>query len=123
MKFSNSIAVFAAGLLALSFTTGTGATETMKEWENSLRNKIVSQNSYPRPALKTGVEGTVKLRLKFANDGNIEGVEIVERSGHKLLDQNALRLALRLKDLPALPADKDSLSLVIPMTFRIKDES
>jgi len=112
----------ASSLVFFAATTTVSATETMKDWENTLRNKIVSAHAYPRAALKDGIEGTVKIRLQFAGDGGVEGVQIVETSGHKLLDKNALQLALHLKDIPALPKGNKKMSLVIPLTFKIAEK-
>jgi len=113
---------FVSSLVVLATATTAGATGTMQEWEDTLHHKIASQNDYPAAALRDGVEGTVKIHLKFAGDGDGEGVEIIETSAHKLLGRNALHLALRLKGIPALPNGQENLSLVIPLTFQITDK-
>lgn len=105
------------------FASAANATETMKGWEQKLRSKIAATNSYPSDALNSGVEGTVKVRLKFAQTGDVEGVEFVEKSGFEVLDRKAFQMALRIKDMPALPEGRNQISLIVPLTFALTNKS
>ena len=114
-------AAVAASLFTLAGTAN--ATETMKDWENKLRSKIASTNSYPSDAITQGVEGTVKVRLKFAQTGEIDGIEFVEKSGFEVLDRKAFLMALRIKGMPELPEGRDQMSLIVPLKFALNDKS
>lgn len=117
--------IFKAAVAASLFLVAgaANAADTFQEWENKLRSKIASTNTYPADALSEGVEGTVKVRLKFAQNGDIEGVEFVEKSGSETLDRKAFQMALRIRNMPALPEGRDTVSLVVPLTFALRDKS
>ena len=114
-------AALAVSLFALAGAAN--ATETMKDWEDKLRTKIVAANNYPSDAINQGFEGTVKVRLKFAQTGTVDGVEFVEKSGFDVLDRKALQMALRIKGMPALPEGRDHLSFIVPLTFALENNS
>lgn len=120
-----SLAVKSALVATAVFLTGTtvSANDTMDGWKQALRGKIQSSNTYPARALEEGVEGTVKVRLRFAKNGGVDGVELVEKSGHDILDRRAFTTALRLSNLPALPEGHDQLSLIVPVRFQLPSKS
>lgn len=113
----------AAALSIFMFADTANANETMKDWEHKLRTKIVATHSYPSDAIDEGVEGTVKVRLKFARTGYVEGIEFVEKSGFEILDRRVLQMALRIKGMPALPEGRDQISLIVPLTFSLTNNS
>ncbi|WP_262694772.1 energy transducer TonB [Kordiimonas aquimaris] len=113
----------AAALSIFVFAGTANANEPMKDWENRLRTKIAATNSYPTEAINEGAEGTVKMRLKFAQTGNVEGVELVEKSGFEILDRKAFQMALRIQGMPALPEGRKQISLIVPLTFSLTDNS
>jgi protein TonB len=45
---------------------------------------------YPPPAQRARIEGTVVLRLRVARTGRITNVEVVQSSGHAILDEAAV---------------------------------
>ena len=54
----------------------------------------VSQKSapiYPKSALNNDWEGTVKVRVSIASNGQVTGIKIVSSSGHAILDQAFIR--------------------------------
>ena len=46
---------------------------------------------YPTMARRLGLEGAVKLLIRVAADGRVLGVTVVESSGHKVLDEAAVK--------------------------------
>jgi len=46
---------------------------------------------YPAAAITAHLEGTVLLRIRIAADGHVAGVDIVESSGHEVLDEAAVK--------------------------------
>lgn len=119
--------LFSKSLLsAIVFTAATSAAtanDPMDAWKDLLRDKVQSSNSYPAKALENGIEGTVTVRMSFAQDGNVNGVEFVKKSGFDILDRRAFATALRLDNMPALPAGHDDISLIIPLRFKLPDNS
>lgn len=59
----------------------------------SARTDFLSKNIvYPQECLSAGVEGVVIVKYKVASDGSLSDFAIVESSGNKLLDTEALRV-------------------------------
>ncbi len=112
-----------AASIALFAGSSASAIDTMEGWKTTLRSKIQSSNMYPVKAIENGIEGTVKVRLKFDRDGDVSGIEFVEKSGHDVLDRRAFATALRISDMPALPEGREDISLVIPVRFKLPDNS
>ena len=50
-----------------------------------------------------------------------EGAEIIKSSGNRLPDKTALGIALLLSPIPALPAGKNSVILVVSLASQFKD--
>ncbi|MFB3880295.1 MAG: energy transducer TonB [Armatimonadota bacterium] len=46
---------------------------------------------YPKDALDQGLEGTVTVTISVAADGSVKSLSVTRSSGHKLLDDAALR--------------------------------
>lgn len=108
---------------AISLTAALPAlsTETTKNWQDTLRAKLANANHYPSSALNRNIQGTVKIRVKFDQDGSLMGAEIFQSSGYKILDTEALQSAMSLKSLPALPAGEGDLSVIIPVVYQIEN--
>lgn len=112
-----------AATAALMIGTSATAADPIDTWKDELRSKIQSSNRYPAKAVENQLEGVVKVRLTFAQDGNVQGVQFVEKSGHDVLDRRAFAAAIRLGTMPALPEGTDELSLVVPVRFELPDNS
>jgi len=113
-----------SSILLFAASTNVSASDyTMEAWEAKLRTKLENVNDYPSEAMRAGVEGTVKVRLTFGESGDVNGAELIEKSGSRELDRTVLKMALRLNDVPALPEGQKQVSLIVPVTFKIKDKS
>jgi TonB family protein len=55
-----------------------------------LKRKIKEVWVYPPDAEKNGILGTTTLKLSIARDGNLIGVDLLDSSGHPVLDQSAV---------------------------------
>ena len=62
----------------------------MDSWRRKIE-RIGNQN-YPAEASRQGVHGSLILRVTIKRDGALESVELVESSGHAVLDNAALRI-------------------------------
>lgn len=119
-----SIVKSAVAATAILFAgTSANAFDNIADWKDNLRSKIESTNSYPSKAIEAGIEGTVTVRLKFAQNGAVDGVEFVEKSGFEVLDRRAFATAVRLANLPALPEGREELTLVVPVRFELPSNS
>ena len=59
----------------------------------------------------------------IGRDGGINAVEFVEKSGHDILDRRAFITAMRVAKMPALPNGQEQLSLLVPVSFELPDNS
>ncbi len=105
-----------------TFAAPSFATEASTNWRINLHQQLSNKNVYPRAALNNDMEGQVKLRVKILQDGSIQKAEILEASGHSILDKSALRSILALNELPALPEGQKSVSVIIPITYQINNQ-
>lgn len=76
---------------------------------------------YPRLARQRGQEGTVLLRLSIDPEGTVLKVEIVQSSGHTLLDDAAVTSLRRWRFKPAeSDGTRVSGSVMVPVEFRLQ---
>jgi periplasmic protein TonB len=69
-----------------------------------LREELTKHTRYPAVATLKGWEGKVKLRLQVDKEGNVLGTpEVVEGSGHTVLDDDAVKTILKDSPLPVPP--------------------
>lgn len=82
-----------------------------------LRNPLPS---YPRVAREHGWEGTTLLQVEVLDDGSRGRIEILNSSGHQVLDEAAVETVRRWKFLPARSGNVPIRSIVaIPIRFQI----
>jgi periplasmic protein TonB len=71
---------------------------------------------FPPEALERGLEGEVTLLVQLGEGGRILDASIASGSGHKVLDDAAVRAVLKLGTLGPSSANK---SILLPVRFRI----
>jgi len=71
---------------------------------------------FPPEALERGLEGEVTLLVELGEGGRILDASVASGSGHKILDEAAIRAVLKLGTLGPSSANK---SIVLPVRFRI----
>ncbi|QDV44468.1 transport protein TonB [Stieleria neptunia] len=75
---------------------------------------------YPLDAARDRLQGTVLLRLRVDEAGNVTEVEIIESSGHGSLDRAAVQAVKRWKGQPARRFGRAVASEeVLPVRFRL----
>jgi periplasmic protein TonB len=62
-------------------------------FRNAAHRELKKNQRYPRIAQDRGIEGEVKLKINIDDRGEITGIEIVESSGNKAIDDAALSAA------------------------------
>ncbi len=82
--------------------------------------------NFPQAARDQKTYGTLKLTVSIKSDGSVDNVEINTSSGHKLLDEAALRIVNLAAPYAAFPADiardTDILSITRWWTFTRADK-
>ena len=64
--------------------------------------QAITEADYPRLARRKGWEGLVVLRVEVAADGRVREAEVLQGSGHEILDEAALRAVRGWSFQPAL---------------------
>ena len=76
---------------------------------------------YPALARKHGWQGRVQVRITLSASGRIDTTQLVQSSGYRVLDRNALKTLRRIDRLPggAQWLQGRKLSLDIPIRYRL----
>lgn len=76
---------------------------------------------YPRAAMRRRQEGQVSVELMIEPSGRIAGMKLVEGSGHALLDESALSIMEKLRELPPMPSGAGSRPhpFTVPIQFKL----
>lgn len=107
----------------LTSVAATAAKEA--EYLNSWRQKVelVGNNNFPKQALDEGIFGQLRLAVIIRTNGAIESVEILQSSGHNILDNAALQivhLAAPFEPFPTeISKDVDQLEIIRTWRFEI----
>ena len=80
-----------------------------------IKKMIEKEFVYPRIARRRGLEGKVVVSFVICEDGSVHGVKIIESSGHKILDKNAIACIKRATPFPPPPARAE---LVFPIIYK-----
>jgi TonB family protein len=71
--------------------------------------------SYPRMARERGIQGVVRLKFRLRPSGEVESVEVVQSSGHEILDAASVRTVYRAGPLPYIQGWVE-----VPMSYVLK---
>lgn len=96
----------------------------VENWRQRVQR--VGNLNYPAEAKARGIRGSLQLTVAIKADGEIESVEVNRSSGHKILDQAAIRtvrLAAPFERFPpAIRVDTDILHITRTWTFTRTDQ-
>ena len=70
------------------------------------RVERIGNQNYPDQARREALHGDVVLTVGLNRDGSIKSVDVIDSSGHKLLDDAAQRIVRLAGPFPPLPPDK-----------------
>ncbi len=92
-----------------------------QEYLQVLMSKISAQKRYPSAARLRGVTGAAKVRFVILADGSMESSELVESSGNRHLDREALGMLSRARPFPPIPKSlqKNQIDLQVPIVFEL----
>ena len=86
----------------------------------ALWSTVEQLKRYPHIAKMNRWEGRVVVQAAIQNDGQVLNVDIVESSGHSILDQSAIEVLRRASPLNLKhPLGQDRLVLQVPITYRL----
>jgi periplasmic protein TonB len=90
-----------------------------RTWTQAIRQHIEKLqkegNFYPAEAISQGLEGEALILLIINESGNVVAARIEQGSGHRLLDDAALRA---VRSVRSLPADAP-IETILPVRFRL----
>lgn len=84
--------------------------------EAEAQRKLSRVLFYPPEAVARGLEGEVRLLLTLDGDGAIRDVQVAASSGHRILDDAAIKAVHLIGSLP----DADVRELILPVVFRLR---
>ncbi|MDD3580860.1 MAG: TonB family protein [Desulfobacca sp.] len=90
-----------------------------------LRARILQHRKYPPMSRQRGHEGVTQVRFTVAASGSLMGgVQMLNSSGYRLLDQQAQKCVQAAAPFPSFPAElhKSSLTVVVPIAFQLTGE-
>jgi len=111
--------------LVAAYAAASSAMPPASAAANHVRSQIqalfAARFRYPPLARKHGWQGSVKVRLTLRIDGLLEGVQIVESSGHRILDRDAVKTLQRIEKVPDVARwlGGDGLSVDVPIRYRL----
>lgn len=77
--------------------------------------------SYPELARRRGQEGIARVRCQVDSTGKVTAVSLAQSSGHKLLDDAALKTAAKWRFRPGMSQGAPvAASVIVPVEFRLK---
>ncbi|HEX5674791.1 MAG TPA: energy transducer TonB [Azonexus sp.] len=91
-----------------------------KTWTQAVRQHLKklddSGQFYPEEAIVRGLEGEVLVLIVIDESGRVTAARVEQGSGHRILDDAALRAVRSLRSLPA-DAPREAL---LPVRFRLR---
>jgi protein TonB len=89
------------------------------------RVETVGNLNYPEQARSQGLTGTLRLLVVLRPDGSVEHVEILQSSGHRVLDEGAIRIVQLASPFQSFPIElrKEVDRLEIIRTWKFEKQT
>ena len=84
----------------------------------SLRKAVELVWTYPREAVRRGLQGEVGVEFTIMKDGSVKKVRVIRSSGHKILDKSVVEAIKLASPYTPLPDGFEKKKLVIVGGFR-----
>ncbi len=89
----------------------------MRAWV--ARIERIGNLNYPDEARRQQMHGQLVLTVGLTRDGRVKSIDVIQSSGHKVLDDAAIRIVHLAEPFPALPEDKEKVDeLYISRTWQ-----
>lgn len=82
-----------------------------------IRDRVLRNVSYPDAARRMGWRGKVVLSFIITADGSVRALKIIQSSGYKMLDNDAVESVQGAVPFPQPPVEA---KIVIPITYHLK---
>src|SRR5688572_16470959 len=82
----------------------------MRAWVG--RVERIGNLNYPPEARDRKIEGQLVLTVAIRRDGSVERIDVIQSSGHALLDESAQRIVRLSEPFAALPASQDNVDVL-----------
>jgi len=103
---------------------GGGHAAAQSHYLKLIRARILAQRQYPYMARQRRQEGVVRLRFTLSAAGALsQGVQVVQPSGHNLLDEQARQCVLAAAPFPPFPRglQRERLAVELPIIYKISE--
>lgn len=92
--------------------------EYLYKWSNKV--EFVGNRNYPEQALRSQTYGKLRLSVIVNANGTIDSAEVLQSSGHRVLDEAALQIVYLSSPFPPFPKEisKNTDQLEIIRTWR-----
>lgn len=89
------------------------------KWQSRLASHLERRKRYPAEARRNREEGTVYVRFKIDDGGNVLAVSVTRSSGSAALDEAVVDMVRRASPVPAPPAGVNK-TITTPVRFNIR---
>ena len=93
----------------------------IERYQQIISAKIKQHEEYPPVAKRRHWEGTTVVQLRLTPEGKVTDIAIVERSGHEILDEAAVKMIRKASPLPLPPEGLrgSDHTVFVPIKFRL----
>ncbi|WP_235679222.1 energy transducer TonB [Aquibium microcysteis] len=92
---------------------------TPARWQSRLMAHLERRKTYPADARRRGEHGTVYVRFRIDDGGNVISVALARSSGYSSLDDEVLSLVRRASPVPAPPPGVNR-TITAPVRFSVR---
>lgn len=104
---------------AQAVSSGAGRSVTPAKWQSRLMSHLERRKKYPSEARSNREEGTVYVRFRIDDSGNVLSVSLSRSSGYPSLDNAVLAMVQNASPVPAPPAGVNK-TITAPVRFNIR---
>ncbi|MBU1121775.1 MAG: energy transducer TonB [Candidatus Omnitrophota bacterium] len=78
-------------------------TQDILRYQDMIKRKIQKARRYPQWAKQKGYQGSTYLKFTILKNGYIHDIRILQSSGYRILDEEALSTLIRAQPFPKIP--------------------
>ena len=93
-----------------------GRTRYLAEHYSYIRDRILRNISYPETARRMSWEGKVIVSFIVTDEGNVEAIKILQSTGFKVLDNDAIEAIISAAPYPKPPV---AAQVIIPIVYHL----
>ncbi len=95
--------------------------QSFLRYQDSIKQKIQEEKTYPRAALRIGYQGNARIAFKVLSSGRVEDLRLIRSSKFRSLDQEALDAVRRASPFLAFPKEfeESEIEIEVDIIFKI----